>query len=133
MERSRACAAIIKNGKILLVHHRSAHESYWTLPGGGVEGNETYEQAALREVKEETGLDVVIGPLLFVEPYEVGLSYCYQAELLGNDVPSLGFDPEEVHLPREHQLLQGVAWHLLEDKKNDKQVSKVISTLGIQL
>ena len=133
MTRPRGCAAIINNGRILMVYHQSAAESYWTLPGGGVSSNETLEQAIMREVKEETGLDVEIGQLLFTENYEFGLSHCYLANLNGNDVPSLGYDPEDSHLPRKEQLLQAVAWHDLKDKKDDMQVSKVISIIGIEL
>lgn len=33
-------------------------KSYWATPGGGLEPNESFEQAALRELQEETGLKI---------------------------------------------------------------------------
>ena len=45
---------------ILLVKNKSKGPSYYTLPGGAVEKGETLEEAAIREVKEETGLEVQI-------------------------------------------------------------------------
>ncbi|WP_055110141.1 NUDIX hydrolase [Paenibacillus ihumii] len=44
--------------KILMV--KNSGRNAWTLPGGAVEPNETLEMAAIREAKEETGLDVEI-------------------------------------------------------------------------
>ena len=130
MIRPRACAAIIQNGKILMVLHRSSIREYWTLPGGGIENNEIPEQTIVREVKEETGLDVKVGKLLFLEPPE---EYCFSAELMTSSVPVLGYDPEESDLPRRSQLLQDVAWLDLKEMREDRQISKVISTLGIEL
>lgn len=53
-----ASAIIIKNKKIYLIKHKKL--DVWLQPGGHVEENETPEEAAIREAKEETGLDVEI-------------------------------------------------------------------------
>ena len=45
------------DGKILLVRSRFSRQE-WALPGGGVSRNESYEQAAVREVSEEIGLKI---------------------------------------------------------------------------
>jgi 8-oxo-dGTP pyrophosphatase MutT (NUDIX family) len=47
---------VIRDGKILLVHHRGLNK--WLPLGGHVELDEDPEQAALREAREESGLDV---------------------------------------------------------------------------
>jgi ADP-ribose pyrophosphatase YjhB (NUDIX family) len=52
-------AAIFRDGKVLLVRRaRAPAHGLYTLPGGGVELGESLEQAVIREVKEETALDV---------------------------------------------------------------------------
>jgi 8-oxo-dGTP diphosphatase len=50
---------IIRRGRILLtVRGKPPSEGMWGLPGGAVEVGETVEEALVREVQEETGLDV---------------------------------------------------------------------------
>ncbi len=61
--RLRSAVFIERDGKVLLVFDPIYRGGCWTLPGGGVEFNETYIQAAEREVFEETGLSVQINGL----------------------------------------------------------------------
>jgi len=52
-------AVIVHEGKILLEKRKSAPgKGKWSVPGGLVELGESIEQAVIREVKEETGLEV---------------------------------------------------------------------------
>ena len=59
MKKNRATAIIIRNGKLLLIHRQKPGRDFYVLPGGGVEIEESFEEACIREVKEETGLDVL--------------------------------------------------------------------------
>jgi 8-oxo-dGTP diphosphatase len=52
-------AAIFRGNRVLIVRRgRLPSHGLYTLPGGGVELGETLEQAVIREVREETGLDI---------------------------------------------------------------------------
>ncbi|MFI0984813.1 NUDIX hydrolase [Streptomyces exfoliatus] len=55
--------------RVLLLHGYEPDDpadTWWFTPGGGLEGAETHEQAALRELAEETGItDVDLGPVLW--------------------------------------------------------------------
>ncbi len=54
-----AAAIIVQDGKLLLVHRRVSEGSLsWQFPAGAVEAGETFEEAAVRETAEETGLTV---------------------------------------------------------------------------
>jgi 8-oxo-dGTP diphosphatase len=49
-------------GRLLLIRRgHDPHRGLWSLPGGRIEGGESPEEAVVREVREETGLDVVPG------------------------------------------------------------------------
>jgi 8-oxo-dGTP diphosphatase len=56
--RAAASAAIFRGAEVLLIQRaKGALAGYWSLPGGHIEPGETARMAALREVKEETGID----------------------------------------------------------------------------
>ena len=59
---SRAAALIIENSNVALIKRERGREGkvYYLFPGGKVEGYETVEEACIREIKEELGLDIVI-------------------------------------------------------------------------
>ncbi|MBQ6384204.1 MAG: NUDIX domain-containing protein [Clostridia bacterium] len=60
MKKEKSCGAVVwkkENGKILfLIEHMAL--GHISLPKGHVEGNETEEETALREIREETNLEV---------------------------------------------------------------------------
>jgi 8-oxo-dGTP diphosphatase len=66
--RLGAYAVVVdERDRVLLVLWNETDQPLWTLPGGGVELDETVEAGAVRELKEETGYDVELGRLLGVD------------------------------------------------------------------
>jgi len=56
---SRVRVLCLRDGKLLLVQHRWTDGSYfWFIPGGGIKNGESIEDAAVREVWEETGVRI---------------------------------------------------------------------------
>jgi len=58
---------IVDDGRVVLIKRRyEPLKGKWSLPGGGVEIGETLEAAVARELMEETGLEVMVGPVIEV-------------------------------------------------------------------
>jgi 8-oxo-dGTP diphosphatase len=128
----RVCAAIMRDGRILMVRHVHGTHDYYTLPGGGIEAGETREEAVIREVEEEVGLNVAVQRRLFYEPVQPdGYSNdCYLCVADDRQQAVLGTDPE---LPAGAQILRDLGWFTLGEKRHDRHVSRVIEALGIQV
>lgn len=65
MTFEKSCGAIVYrkhhgNTEILLIKH--VNSGHWSFPKGHMEAGESEEETALREVKEETGLDILLDP-----------------------------------------------------------------------
>lgn len=63
---TRVTGIVIEDGQILLLDQDTEAARSWSLPGGKVEPGETLEQALVREMREETGVEVEVGRLLYV-------------------------------------------------------------------
>lgn len=121
--RTRA-AAIILNDKneLLLVKHRDPDtgETWWMLPGGGIEGAESAEEAVIREVNEECGIQCIPKELVYVREYvewekethHIGLFFT--AEALDFNI-NTGTDPE---FPADKQFIIETAFLSEEEVKN---------------
>jgi len=97
-------AIIPYQGKIVVIRRRNEpFKGYYALPGGIVEYGETVEEAVLREVKEETGLDVEIHKLVGVysdpgrDPRGHFVSICFITIPVGGELKA-GSDAKDIAL-----------------------------------
>jgi 8-oxo-dGTP diphosphatase len=108
--------------KVLLIKRRDV--PVFALPGGGVESNESAEEAAIREMGEETGLIVqpkrVIGhyfpinrltkPTILIECEKIGGTECLSEETKGIEYFSLKSLPKLLPPPYEEWIKDGFAF-----------------------
>ena len=95
----RAGAIIIHDGKYLLM--RNAQDPYYYSVGGRVHFDETTEEAAVREVLEETGVSLEIDRILFFQ------EQFFESEVTGDHVHELGV----YYLMKDSDALEHVECH----------------------
>jgi 8-oxo-dGTP pyrophosphatase MutT (NUDIX family) len=112
----RAGAVILnKDKEVLLIHRFFQGREYYVIPGGGVEDGETVEEAALREIKEETCLEAKLGEKFaeFHNEFDARVNHFFLVtEFTG--VPALG-GPEAKRNSEEDKYI--LEWHSVEEIK----------------
>jgi 8-oxo-dGTP diphosphatase len=95
VRRLRVVAAVVRRGDVLLVTRRPdrpGQPGQWEFPGGKVEPGESEPEALVREIREELGCGLEVGPLLLRHAHrypelEVELAF-YAARLPEGEVPA---------------------------------------------
>ena len=110
--RIRVCGILIEKDKVLMVKHQSIGASgvFWAPPGGGMEYGEDAQLTLKREFREETGLDVEVKELLFVNEYLNkplhGIELFFKVKSRGGTLKK-GYDPE---MSVKDQIIESVEW-----------------------
>ena len=118
--------------KILLVKRDTVpFKSYWALPGGRMDPGETVEQTIIREVKEETGLDVTVVRQIgeYVEKGlkdDVEYEYyptCFLVKTIGGEIKRQESEIQEIQLFSLKELPYPLAFEhdkMIKDYLNNK-------------
>lgn len=104
-------ALVVRAEKILMI--KSLHLNRWELPGGGIEKDETPEEAAIRELKEECGLDGIVNrPLNILHCKDGSVEYVFLVDVSEEQEAIIGTDPEA---QTEEQSIKNVCWKKLDE------------------
>ncbi|SDM98796.1 bis(5'-nucleosyl)-tetraphosphatase [Acetanaerobacterium elongatum] len=107
MKHEKSCGALVyrihnNTFELLLIKHRLG--GHWSFPKGHVEQGETERQTALREVKEETGLDIELK-----SGFRESVQYCPHPNLSKKVVYFIGEAlPGEVH--KQEKEIMDIQW-----------------------
>ena len=108
-----ALVVVRHEGRFLLVHEKKFGQT-WYVPGGRVDPGESLLEAAVRETKEESGLEVELTGILRIEHTSAPSGVRVRATFLARPKPGASIEPRTE--PNEHTL--GARWILMSELKD---------------
>ena len=111
LKKEKSCGCIIlKNKKVLLVYEKN--RNFWGFPKGHMENGETEIETALREVKEEVGLDVEID-----KERRYTLNYVIRDEIDKTTVLYIAKSKNDEIIMQENEI-ENIRWCSFEEALN---------------
>ncbi len=111
----RPCVILVEHGKVLCVKYSSKNDFY-LFPGGGIEKGETIAEAAVREMKEESGIKVKLGKIVYINDW-------IENKETNSRVVNIFFTGQRVggkedNGVKDNGKVKGIEWIDLEEFKN---------------
>ncbi len=98
---ARAAAIILQNNSVAMIERNRAGQTYYLFPGGQIEDGESQIATVVREIKEELGLDVMVGQLVAEIVFKGKSQFHFLAKIVsgkfgsGKGLEILGLVPTE--------------------------------------
>ena len=116
------------NRILLLLRNRAPERDHWSIAGGKVDYMETLEDAVIREVKEELGVDVVVEDLLCVTNHilpaenQHWVAPCFLVRIVGGVVEN-----------QEPEATQAIGWFALDNLPDNLTLTAQTALAAYQL
>ena len=104
----RPSLILLKDNKILVLKSQYSQGIFYLLPGGHTEGMETTQETVIRETKEETGYDIKVKKLLYIQEWV-----------------NIARDKNVVYMIFLGEIIQGKQTHLLDPCLEDDHIQDI--------